>query len=391
MTPPPTHRTLPRFALVAAIVVAVLVLGALGGLYLLQREAKARVAEALAPIGTAGRIDVAFTLTSVELSDVHLKAPPGWPTADSLHAARITLAPDLRALLAHRIHIRDVTVRGFTMNVLRRADGSIQILPNLRSGVENPGAPPASGASAPPASLPAEKRIDHVAFEAGEFVFYDRSVSNPPYRVTVSDASATVDNIHLPALAEPTQLSVTGAIKGPQHTGQVSFRGWVRIANKDSQTTTTLRGVDISTLDPWLLRKARTKARVTGGTLDLDLDSTVNAYRLHAPGTITLHQLQLAPSSDPLDTFLAIPTRIAIAALKAHNGDITLHFVLDGNLRDPKFHLDESLTTDLRAGFAKALGVSAEGVVQGAGQTAKGLTDALRNLLGGGTATPPSR
>ena len=73
-----------------------------------------------------------------------------------------------------------------------------------------------------------------------------------------------------------------------------------------------------------------------------------------------------------------------IAALKAHNGDITLHFVLDGNLHDPKFKLDESLMTEVRAGFAKALGVSAEGVVKGAGETAKGIGDALRKLFGGG-------
>ncbi len=388
MAKPIPHRRVPRFVVIAALVLAVLVLGALGGLYAVQQQVKSRVAEALAPIGSAGRIDVALTLGSVELSDVHIKAPPGWPSADALHAGRIIVTPDLRAFLSHRVHVRDITVRDFTMNILRRADGSIQILPNLREAVQS-GATPASGTPARP-PIPSEQLIDHVAFEQGAFVFYDRAVSDPPYRVTVSDANASVDRIHLPALTEPTQVSVTGSIKGPQHTGQVAFSGWVRIANKDSRTTTTLRGVDITTLDPYLLRKASTKAQITGGTLDLDITSTVSAYRLHAPGTITLHHLQLATSGDPLDTFLAIPTRAAIAALKVHNGDITLHFVLDGNLRDPKFRLDENLTTQLRAGFAKVLGVSAQGVVQGAGQTAKGLADALRNLLGGG-GTPPSK
>ncbi|MBV8627524.1 MAG: hypothetical protein JO371_06585, partial [Paraburkholderia sp.] len=76
------------------------------------------------------------------------------------------------------------------------------------------------------------------------------------------------------------------------------------------------------------------------------------------------------------------PTRAAVAALKAHKGAITLHFVLEGNLRDPKFQLNENLMTALRTGFAQALGVSAEGVAKGAGQTAKGIADALRNLFG---------
>jgi hypothetical protein len=171
-------------------------------------------------------------------------------------------------------------------------------------------------------------------------------------------------------------------IKGPAHTGTVTFDGWMKIASKDSQTTTTLRGVDVVTLDPYLLKKAGAKTQVTGGTLDLNLQATVTSYHIHAPGTVTLHHLQLAATDDPLDTFMQIPARAAVAALKQHGDDITLHFVIDGNLRDPKFKLNESVMTELRANFAKALGVSAEGVAKGAGETVKGLGNALKNLLG---------
>lgn len=378
-----------RISLIAAIVAAMLVLGALGGLYAIQREVKQRIAEALAPIGSASRIDVSFTLASVELRDVRLKAPPGWPAAESLRADRITIATDPRAFLQHRIHIRDVTVHGFTMIVLRRADGTIQILPNLSDAVARAAPPaPAAGTTAR-AESPRETVIDHIAFESGTFEFYDHSVSDPPHRVTLSDANATLGPIHLPGLADPMQIAVTGSIKGPQHTGQVSFGGWVKIASRDSQTTTKLRDVDVATLAPYLLRKASARTQIAGGTLDLDMTATVSAFHLHAPGTITLRQLKLTPTAgdDPLDTFLAIPTRAAIAALKAHDGDITLHFVLDGNLSDPKFKLDESLMTEVRAGFAKALGVSAEDVVKGAGETARGIGDALRKLFGGGQSS----
>jgi len=380
-----------RALLIAAIVVALLALAALGTLYTLQREAKSYVKQALARVGTAARVEVAFDLSSVELTDVRLKPPPGWPTADTLRAARITITPDLRALLAHRVHIRDVTVRDFTMTVLRRASGSILILPNLRAAMAQSAAP-ASGASSTSgeSNLPREKVIDHIGFENGAFEFYDRSVSNPPWHVTVNRAQASVRDIRLPALTEPVRVSVTGDVVGPAHTGRATFDGWVQIASKDSQTHTTLRGVDIRTIDPYLLKKAGAQADVTGGTLDLDLTSTVRGYRLHAPGTVTLHDLQLSESANPVDTFLSIPTRAAVAALKAHKGDITLHFVLDGNLRDPKFRLDENLMTELRAGFAQALGVSAAGVAKGAGQTAKGIADALRNLLGQPAAPAPA-
>jgi hypothetical protein len=377
-----------RVLLIVAIVVALIVLAALGTLYALQREAKSYVERALAPIGTAASVNVAFNLSSVELVDVRLKPPPNWPTADTLRAARITITPDLRALVSHRVHIRSVIVSDFTMTVLRRESGSILILPNLRDAMEQ-NSQPASGTQGQ-SSLPTEKVIDHIGFENGTFEFYDRSVSDPPWRVTVNRAQASVDNVHLPALTEPARVSVTGNVVGPTHTGHVTFDGWIQIASKDSQTHTTLRGVDIRTIDPYLLKKAGAKANVTGGTLDLDLTSTVRGYHLHAPGTVTLHDLQLAESGNPVDTFLSIPTHAAVAALKAHHGEITLHFVLDGNLRDPKFKLNESLLTEVRAGFAQALGVSAEGVVKGAGQTARGIADALRSLLGQPAAPAPA-
>jgi hypothetical protein len=207
-------------------------------------------------------------------------------------------------------------------------------------------------------------------------------VRKPAYKVAVTQASATVDNLHLPALSDPTTVAVNGAIVGPSHTGTVSFGGWIKIASKDSQTTSTLHGVDVVMLDPYLLKKAGAKAQVTGGTVDMTVESTVSNYHLHAPGTLTLHQLQLADSGNPLDTFLSIPTKAAVAALKSRNGDITVHFVLDGNLRDPKFSVNENLLNKLGTGFAQVMGVSVEGVAKGAGETVKGLGNALKNLLG---------
>jgi hypothetical protein len=175
---------------------------------------------------------------------------------------------------------------------------------------------------------------------------------------------------------------MTGRIKGPQHTGTVSFNGWVKIATKDSQTTTQLRGVDIVTLDPYLLKKVSAKTPVAGGTLDMTVTATVQNQQLHAPGVMTIDHLQLADTGDPLDTFLSLPTKIAVAALKRHGDRITLHFELDGNLSDPKFSLNESLATKLSSGFAEALGVNVKGVAKGVGETLKGLSGALRNLIG---------
>ncbi|TAL92241.1 MAG: DUF748 domain-containing protein [Paraburkholderia sp.] len=371
-----------RVAIALTGVVAILVVVVVAGLLFIQHEVKERIAAALGPRGSAETIDVGFR--TIRLTNVRLRAPDGWPAADALHADTVVLEPDVRDLIQRRIHMRNVVVSGFNMAVLRTKDGGVQLLPNLRQSLSNPentGAS-AAGATSEASPLPSEKLVDHIEFRHGTFVFYDLTVSNPAYRIAITDASATIDHIHVPDLDEPTTLAVNGSIKGPSHTGTVSFGGWIKISSKDSQTTTTLRGIDIGTLDPYLLRKAGAKAQVTDGTLDMKVDSTVRNYQLHAPGVVTIHHLQLADSDNPVDTFLSIPTEAAVAALKKHGDDITLHFVLEGNLRDPKFSLNESLLTKMRNGFAEALGVSVAGVAKGAGETVKGLGNALLNLLG---------
>ncbi|RFU43986.1 DUF748 domain-containing protein [Paraburkholderia sp. DHOC27] len=367
-----------RVAIAVGAIVLVLVVVVLGGLYFVQFEVKQRVTAALGPLGSADSIDVG--LTSVRLTNVLLKPPPDWPAPNVLHADQITIVPDIRDLLQRRIHIRSVTVSGFDLTVVRTAGGSIDILPNLKESLNRPdNATPASVGSP---TVPREKLIDHIGFEHGTFEFYDFTVSKPAYKVSVTNAVASVDHLHLPALTEPTSVEVNGSIAGPQHTGTVSFGGWIKIATKDSQTTSTLQGVDIVMLDPYLLKKTGAKAEITGGTVDLTVQSTVTNYQLHAPGTVVLHNLQLADTGNPLDTFLSIPTKLAVAALKSRKGDITVHFVLEGNLRDPKFSVNDNFLMKLGTGFAKSTGVSVEGVAKGAGDTVKGLGNALKNLLG---------
>jgi hypothetical protein len=358
------------------IVVALAVV-AVGGWLFVVHQMKERIVETLGPNGSVEDIDVGFG--QVTLSRVRIRGPQGWPASDAMRAERIVLDIDMRSLLSKPLHLRSVVVDNYYLAIARTADGRMTILPGLRET--------ASAADTTPNNRQSdhsqeEKLIDHVSFERGSMEFYDQSVQKPPYRILISDTRATIDHLHLPALNDRTHLSMSGSIKGPAHTGQVTWAGWMVIASKDSQTRATLRGVDIATLDPYLLKKAGAKTVVTGGTIDMSVDATVKDYRIHAPGTVVLNHLQIGDSGNGADTFMSIPTKLAIAALKDRKEQIKLDFTLDGDLRDPKFSLSESLSKKLATGFAKALGVSAEGVAKGAGQTVRGIGDALKNLLG---------
>jgi hypothetical protein len=359
------------------IIVALVVVG-VGGWLFVVHQMKERIIETLGPNGSVEDIDVGFG--HVTLSRVRLRGPKDWPASDAMRAERIVLDVDMHSLIARPIHLRSVSVDNYYLSIVRSADGRVRILPGLKETARE--ADSRSDNRERDEHAQEEKLIDRVSFERGSMEFYDGSVQNPPYRVLIGDARATIDHIHLPALTTRTELSMTGSIKGPSHTGNVTWGGWMIIANKDSQTRATLRNVDVATLDPYLLKKAGAKAAVTGGTIDMTVDATVKDYRIHAPGTLTLNHLQISETGNPLDTFLSIPTKAAIAALKDRKEQIKLDFVLDGDLRDPKFSLSESLSKKLAAGFAKALGVSVEGVARGAGDTVRGIGNALKNLLG---------
>jgi hypothetical protein len=152
-------------------------------------------------------------------------------------------------------------------------------------------------------------------------------------------------------------------------------------STRDSQLRSTLRGIDLVALQPYLLKAA--DGGVRAGTLDLELASTVERARLRAPGRLSLSGLELAPASG---SFLGLPREAVLALLKNRAGRIELDFVLDGRLDDPRFSLSEDLAVRVAAGLAESLGVGlgdlARGV-GGAGQRAiDAATGAIRGLLG---------
>ncbi|GAB5098990.1 MULTISPECIES: DUF748 domain-containing protein [unclassified Caballeronia] len=366
-----------RGALWAVGIVVAIIVVAVGGWLFVAHQMKERILETLGPNGSAEEIDVGFG--HVTLSRVRLRGPQDWPASDAMRAERIVLDIDMHEALRNRVHLHGVSVDNYYLSIVRSADGRVQILPGLKETARVADAKPDAKEDA---RSQEEKLIDRVSFERGSMEFFDSSVQKPPYRVLISDSRATIDHLHLPALTDRTNLSMSGSIKGPSHTGTVSWGGWMVIANKDSQTRAVLSGVDIASLDPYLLKKAGARAAVTGGTIDLTVDANIHDYRIHAPGTLTLNHLQISDTGNGLDTFLSIPTKAAVAALKDRKDQIKLDFVLDGDLRDPKFSLQESLSKKLAAGFAKALGVSVEGVAKGTGDTVRGIGNALKSLLG---------
>ena len=77
------------------------------------------------------------------------------------------------------------------------------------------------------------------------------------------------------------------------------------------------------------------------------------------------------------ETVAGAAHRAALAVLN-RDGRVDLDFKLQGRTDDPKFSLDESLSTRIAAGFAEAVGVSVKGVATGVGGVFRGLLGGSR-------------
>ena len=156
-----------RWAVAAGGVLLALIVVAVGGLQLVQREVKARVIADLGPLGSAESIDVG--LTSVRLTNVLLKAPPGWPAGDPLRADEIT---------HHTRHSRSdrdgaciFAAWWCAVSIwpcCARKDGTIRLLPESARVGESRPMHRRAVAVAPTSQ---EKQVDHISFEQGNFPF----------------------------------------------------------------------------------------------------------------------------------------------------------------------------------------------------------------------------
>jgi hypothetical protein len=110
----------------------------------------------------------------------------------------------------------------------------------------------------------------------------------------------------------------------------------------------------------------------------------VKKNRLHAPGKVTLTGLELSTGK----TFMGMPREAVVGMMKDKNGRITAEFVLEGNIDDPKFSINDKFLTQVGGATAKFLGISLEGLATGigtaGGAAAQGIGSAVGKLFGSG-------
>lgn len=366
-----------RLLIALAGLLVVLAIAIAVGLHFAAGTLRDKVREALGPDSEIGEINLGWS--AVEVRQVRVPAPKDWPTGDALRADRIVVSPDLAALFSNRqVRINRIAVDQAYLSVYRTREGKLRLLPGMleKKPPEDEGKKGSGGSGG--AGIPVS--IDDIELSNSALELFDASVAKPAHKVRLEQLHARLGPISLPELKGKTSLDLEGVAKGVRRDGQLAVKGWIELASKDSDISTRLTGVDLVSLQPYLIKASETG--VKQGTLDLDLKSTVQQNRLRAPGTVTISNLELASGSGASATFMGMPRAAVVGLLKDRSGKITVQFTLEGRLDDPKFSVNEAFMKRIGASMAEGLGISLESLVRGASSGTQSLGSSLGKLFG---------
>ena len=368
-----------RWQVVVLIVIVVLGIAVAAGYRMGARLLQGKIVAALGP--GSGLTQLKVNWFSVELLGLSIAAPKGWPAERTLEAERVTIVPDLRSLVTDRIHISSIVIEKPYLSMLR-TPGKLTMVPSLTEARDKKDQESAAARTV---------MISTIELKDGTVELYDATVSRPPLRTRMERIEAEIRNVTVPASGK-TRFELAGIVKGFKRDGRAKLSGWVGPAARDSSSRIALAEVDLVAFQPYLVKK--NEARVTRGTLDLNLDSEVRNNHLDGKGRVILRDLEFAPSRAILDTFMGLPRNAVIGFLKDNNNAIDVAFTLKGDTNNPNFSLNENLSTRIATAMAGQLGVDIKSVaetigtlgrkgMEGAGSLVEGVGSTIKGLFGG--------
>jgi hypothetical protein len=376
-----------RLELIAAAIVVSLVVGVGVGFQVAVRALKSKVVQALGP--TSEMKDIRLGWTSVNVEGLRIRGPSGWPDADALRAERVAIVPSLKGLFSKHYRVRSVTITKPYLSVLRTKEGKLLILPGLLTGTISADQTQALSTivDASPTVI-----IGRITLKDGVVELYDATVAQPPLKIRMERIEATVRDVAVPGLKGRSRFELAGVVKGVRRDGQIAMEGWVEVGSGNSSVKTELRSVDLVVLQPYLVKAG--ERGVQKGAFDLDLQADVSGNQLKASGKATISDMELVPAEGAFDTFMGLPRQAVLAFLMRNGNKITMDFVLEGDINDPQFSLNQTFTTRLAMAMANVLGLNFPGMVkdvgslgqkggEAVGQAAKSTGGWLHRLFGG--------
>jgi hypothetical protein len=295
----------------------------------------------------------------VDVFNLCLKNPMG---KDIIKIESISLDADFMSFFKKEYVISKLSVKNPYIIVERDKSGKIigPVLPS-RPVTEEPEKPS-------PALV-----LKKIVVTGGSLDYIDRKVSErQPVSIKLNDIEVEANNVVLPPDGSLVtyRLSVIMPEKGSK--GTVKSNGKINLkTKKDLECKIDVRQIDIVEFKPYFQKK--NSIEITKGFLDVNLDAKVRSNEIHAPGKAVLRNLDFKSGSSMANTIFGVPLSAMVLFLKNNRNEITVNFVLEGNLDNPKFSLRQDFINKIIVGITGQIG----GSVKGAGEL---LIEGFKNI-----------
>ena len=328
------------------------------------------------------RIDLAWG--HVEAVGVKLKNPAGKEVikVDSLY-----VSADFMGLLRKEYVVSSVTLKNpyIFVEVDKKGDIVNPVLPVEPKPAKDKKQENQQDQPAAPVTV---KKIE---ITGGAIDYLDRKTPRTPVLTKIRNINLEMKDIHTPFTDTFSQYVLSADMPGHMSTGVVKSNGKINLKTRDMECKTQMRALDLTDLQPYF-QKDNT-ATIRKGFLDLDIDVRVASKKIHAPGNAVLKDLEFQSGRGAGNQFMGVPLSLVIEYLKTSNNEIPVAFVVEGDLDNPKFSLQEEFVAAMTIALAGKLGFSIEGVaksllggsVKGSGDvgsSVKGIEEGLKKLFG---------
>ena len=206
---------------------------------------------------------------------------------------------------------------------------------------------PAPAATGGPEPAPMRFKIDTVRVSRGTLNIEDRSLT-PHFAVSLQQLRGDIDGLSSDAAAS-ARVSLSGRV---DQYAPASVEGRFNLATpRQAQFSLSFTGVEMATFTPYVSKFAG--YRIERGTLNVDLDYTVDGPRVEGKNKILLDRLVLGERVDSPDA-LDLPLTLALAVLRNSAGIIDVDLPVRGDLSSPQFDYGGLIGKAIRQAIVKA-------------------------------------
>jgi uncharacterized protein involved in outer membrane biogenesis len=290
---------------------------------------------------------------------------------------KISLTPDLIALLFGKIVIHGLHIVEPVINLEQSADGKLNLPVSEQKGKSSP--PVAEQKGTPPAIY-----LTGFNLRNGKIIFTDRKVDPKGFQVIIGKLNVKVAKVSLPITSLATNFSMNAELINSQGSpfGKIDFNGWLDYSAKDLDAKLEVRDMDLTNLSRYygnFISNRKLSQAI------LDLNSTFKAKN-NALQIITHFNLsKLIYAQTEMEQRLNLDlTKNALDLFTGSDGNLNLEFKINTLLDKPALDQKKIYSIILKAAAKNLANQSGELVdkVVNAMDKYKGLGKELKNIFG---------